>query len=144
LQTLAACGDAETVAFVYLITGEKKYGENARKRILDLASWDPDGETNFRRNCEAAKPLLHRLARAYDWAYDALSAEDRQRVRTAAKRRIDDAWVSSEVGRGVGHINQPYNSHGNRTRLCSSASPTSSTTSRCSCSATTAADVGKT
>ncbi len=29
-------------------------------------------------------------------------------------RRIDDAWKSGEVQRGVGHLNRPYNSHGNR------------------------------
>ncbi len=115
VQTLRACEEAETVAFVYLITGEAKYGEEARRRILDLAGWNPDGETNFRWNCEAAKPLLHRLSRAYDWAWAALTESDRARVQSAVKRRIQDAWESGEVGRGVGHINRPLNSHGNRT-----------------------------
>ncbi len=44
------------------MTGEKKYGAAARKWILHLASWDPDGPTNFKLNCEAAKPMLYRLA----------------------------------------------------------------------------------
>jgi hypothetical protein len=30
-------------------------------------------------------------------------------------RRATDAWHSGEVGRGVGHLNRPYSSHGNRT-----------------------------
>ncbi len=115
VQTLRACEEAETVAFVYLITGERKYGEEARRRILDLAAWNPDGETNFRWNCEAAKPLLHRLSRAYDWAWAALTESDRARVQAAVQRRVRDAWESGEVGRGVGHINRPLNSHGNRT-----------------------------
>ena len=54
-----------------------RYGEAARKWVLHLASWNPDGPTNFELNCEAAKPMLYRLPRAYDWAYDALSDADR-------------------------------------------------------------------
>ncbi len=115
VQTERACQDAETLAFVYLMTGEQKYGVAARKWILHLAAWDPDGPTNFRLNCEAAKPMLYRLPRAYDWAYSALTPADREKVRQAMRRRALDAWESGEVGRGVGHLNRPYSSHGNRT-----------------------------
>lgn len=114
-RTVQACEEAETVAFVYMVTGERRFGEAARKRVLSLAAWDPDGPTNFKLNCEAAKPLLHLLARAYDWSYDIYTAEDRERIQKAITRRIRDAWVSGEVGGGTGHINRPYNSHGNRT-----------------------------
>jgi hypothetical protein len=115
LQTLKACQEAETLAFVYLITREAKYGEGARKWIRHLCSWNLEGPTNFTINCEAAKPILHRLPRAYDWAYDALSPEDRELVRRVATRRAQDAWKSREVGLGVGHLNSPYSSHGQRT-----------------------------
>ncbi|MCP5521764.1 MAG: DUF4962 domain-containing protein [Verrucomicrobiales bacterium] len=114
VQTLRACEEAEVLAFVYLITREPRYGEAARKWILHLTSWDPDGPTNFGLNCEAAKPMLHRLPRAYDWAYAALSPEDREVVRRVMLRRVTDAWNSGEIKRGVGHLNEPYNSHGNR------------------------------
>lgn len=114
-QTLRACQEAEILAFVYLITKEKKYGEAARKWMLHLMSWDPDGPTNFGLNCEAAKPMLHRPARVYDWAWDMFTDEDRQKIHAMMKRRIKDAWESGEVGRGIGHLNRPYNSHGNRT-----------------------------
>jgi hypothetical protein len=114
-QTLKACQEAETLAFVYLMTGEPKYAEAARRWILHLAAWNPDGPTNFRLNCEAAKPLLYRLPRAYDWAYAALTPADRDQVRTVMRRRAQDAWESGEVAQGVGHLNNPFNSHGNRT-----------------------------
>jgi hypothetical protein len=114
-QTLRACQEAEVLAFVYLITGEERFGEAARRWIVHLASWDPDGPTNFRLNCEAAKPMLHRPVRAYDWAYDRLSPEERRAFQKVMIRRIQDAWESGEVARGVGHLNRPYNSHGNRT-----------------------------
>jgi len=114
-QTERACLEAETIAFVYLLSGERKYGEAARRWILHLAAWNPDGPTNFRLNCEAAKPMLYRLPRAYDWAWDTLSESERAQVRAVMKRRALDAWESGEVGRGVGHLNRPFNSHGNRT-----------------------------
>lgn len=113
-QTLKACQEAETLAFVYLLTREPRYGEAARRWIRHLASWDPDGPTQFRMNCEAAKPLLHRLPRAYDWAWDALDEGDREAVRRVMLRRATDFWEGGEVGRGVGHLNRPYGSHANR------------------------------
>jgi len=113
-QTMRACQEAETISFVYLITREKKYGEAARRWVMHLAAWNPDGPTNFRTNCEAAKPMLYRLPRAYDWAYDVLSEADRQTVQRVMLRRVTDAWNSGEVARGTGHLNRPYNSHGNR------------------------------
>jgi hypothetical protein len=113
-QTMRACQEAEVIAFAYMLTGEEKYGAAARKWVMHLAAWNPDGPTNFKMNCEAAKPLLYRLPRAYDWAYDALSAEDRAVVRKVMARRIQDAWVSGEVGRGTGHLTKPYGSHANR------------------------------
>jgi hypothetical protein len=113
-QTMKACQEAETIAFVYLLSHEAKYGEAARQWILHLAAWNPDGPTNFRMNCEAGKPMLYRPARAYDWAYDALTSEDRQVVQRVMARRVKDAWESGEIQRGVGHLNSPYNSHGNR------------------------------
>lgn len=114
-RALAACMEAETMAFVYLMTGVQRYGEEARKRVMHLVSWNPDGPTNFKINCEAAKPMLHRISRAYDWAYDRFTADERRTIQQLMLRRIKDAWESSEVGRGVGHLNRPLSSHGNRT-----------------------------
>lgn len=113
-QTERACREAETIAFVYLVTGEKNYGEAARRWLMHLMSWNPDGPTNFKLNCEAGKPLLFRPARAYDWAWDVFTPEERAKVQATMRRRISDAWESGEVQRGVGHLNRPYNSHGNR------------------------------
>ena len=59
-------------------------------------------------------PLLHRLPRAYDWAYDALSEKDREEVRKVMRRRATDAWNGSQIRQGIEYLNRPYNSHGNR------------------------------
>jgi hypothetical protein len=115
VQAIQALQEAEILSFAWLLTGEKRYGETARRFVLRLAAWDPDGPTNFQLNCEAAKPMLHRLARAYDWAWPLFSEPERAAIRAALLRRARDAWSSGEVRQGAGHLNQPYSSHGNRT-----------------------------
>ena len=115
VQTIRALQEAEILSFAWLLSGERKYGENARRFTVKLADWDPDGPTNFSANCEAAKPMLHRLARAYDWAWPLFTEEERARIRAVLRRRALDAWNSGEVREGAGHLNQPYSSHGNRT-----------------------------
>jgi hypothetical protein len=115
VQTIRALQEAEVLSFAWLLTGERRYGEAARRFTLQLADWDPDGPTSFRLNCEAAKPMLHRLARAYDWAWPLFTSEERARLRAVLLKRALDAWNSGEVRQGAGHLNQPYSSHGNRT-----------------------------
>ena len=115
VQTIKALQEAEILAFVWLITRESGYGEAARRFTLKLADWSPDGPTNFDLNCEAAKPMLHRLARAYDWAWPLFTGDERARIRAVLLRRAQDAWNSGEVRQGAGHLNQPYGSHANRT-----------------------------
>jgi hypothetical protein len=114
-QTEKACHEAETIAFLYLLTGEKSYGEAARRWLLHLASWDPKGNTNFTLNCEAGKPMLYRPARVYDWAWDMFNSEERSKIQAVFRERVIEAWNSSEVMRGVGHLQKPYGSHANRT-----------------------------
>jgi len=114
MQTLKACQEGEVLAFAYLMTGDNRFRDAARRWALHLASWNPDGPTNWRLNDEAAMPILHRLARIYDWAYGALSPEDRQKVRSVLLRRAMDCWKGGQTGEGGGHLNRPYNSHGNR------------------------------
>ena len=107
--------EAETVAFVYLVTGEEKYGKAARERIVALAKWNPDGQTNLKSTARPESRSCIGSPALTIWTYDALTPEDRELVRAAVLRRVSDAWVSGEVQRGVGHINRPLNSHGNRT-----------------------------
>jgi hypothetical protein len=93
--------EAEVLSFAWLMTGDKKYADPARRFTLALAKWNPDGPTRFSLNCEAAKPMLHRLARAYDWAYDLFSEDERTQIRAMLLRRAQDAWQSGEVRLGT-------------------------------------------
>ncbi|MBL8232706.1 MAG: DUF4962 domain-containing protein [Bryobacterales bacterium] len=115
VQTVKALQEGEVLSFAWLLTQDRKYAEPARSFALKLAAWNPDGPTKFALNCEAAKPMVHRLARVYDWSYGLLSDEERAMFRKVLLRRAQDAWISGEVREGTGHLNQPYGSHANRT-----------------------------
>lgn len=114
LQTLKACHEAELLSFVFLLTENPVYGQAARRSILALAAWNPEGATNWALNDEAAMPMLHRLARAYDWAYDCLSKEDRRLILRVLRQRGLEAWRHYQFDNGTGHLSAPYNSHANR------------------------------
>jgi hypothetical protein len=59
-----ACQEAETG--VRLLDDRRaKVWRGGRKWILHLASWDPDGPTNFKLNCEAANRCCGGCPRAY-------------------------------------------------------------------------------
>ncbi|MEB2361300.1 MAG: DUF4962 domain-containing protein [Bryobacterales bacterium] len=110
-DTLRAVEKAETLAFCYLLSGDKRYGEGARKWLLHFASWNPAGSTSMDVNDEAGMPILYLTSRAYDWAYDALSKEDREVMRRMVRFRGEEAydWLHDKP-----FEQQAYNSHGGR------------------------------
>lgn len=67
-------------ALAYKITGESKYLEGARRWMMTLASWDPKGITSHHGNDEASMPMLERMALAWDWMGQQLTAEERAKV----------------------------------------------------------------
>ena len=75
-------------ALAYKITGEKKYLEGARRWMMNLAEWDPKGIISHdvpqpdgsEGNDEASMPVLERMAFAWDWIGDELTAEERAKV----------------------------------------------------------------
>lgn len=87
-----ACGITETLAFCYLVSQEPRFGEAAARWLRHIAAWDPAGSTSIRVNDEAGMPILHVTSRAYTWAYEALSEEDRQTMRAMIRARGEEAY----------------------------------------------------
>jgi len=81
--------------------------------VMHLASWNPDGPTNFKLNCEAGKPMLFRR-RAPTIGPGTCSrrgSSEDPRDHAAA----DTGCVGERrSGPRQGHLNRPFNSHGNR------------------------------
>ncbi len=110
VHAIAVADGAATLAFVYRLGGERRYGEGARALMMALCEWDPKGATNYRYNDEAAMPLLYLPSRAYSWAQDMFSDADRARIIEVMRVRGEDCYNHL---RGQ-HLWRPYGSHSNR------------------------------
>jgi hypothetical protein len=110
-DTINACATAETLALCYRLSGEARYGEGARKWLLHIASWDPAGTTSLKINDECGMPILYVTSRAYDWAYDALSEPDREKMRAMIRARGEEAYKKLH---GAPHEQKAYDSHQGR------------------------------
>jgi hypothetical protein len=90
--TIAPIDLAETFGFVYLLTGEKKYGEEARRRVLHFARWDPDGSTSDRVHNETNYRIVDQGSRAYDWTYELFTPDERKTVERSIRRRATQLY----------------------------------------------------
>src|SRR5690606_32105442 len=111
LYTIKVADSAATLAFVYRIGGEERYGRAARDLLMALCEWDPRGATGFAYNDEAAMPVLYMASRAYTWAYPILDDADREAI--VAMMRIRGGDVFAHLT-GRNHLWRPYASHSNR------------------------------
>lgn len=102
---------AATLAFAYQLTGEKKYGDGAKKLLLAFCEWDPRGATGYDYNDEAGMPLLYFPARAYSWAHDRFSDAERAKMIAVMTVRGNDCFNHL---RKREHLWKPYASHSNR------------------------------
>ena len=111
VQTVKAVETAETLAFCYMLSGDRRYADRAREWLLHFATWNPAGSTSMAVNDEAGMPILHITSRAYDWIYDALSEIDRHTMRKMIRARGEEAfhWLHDKP-----FEQKAYNSHGGR------------------------------
>lgn len=104
-------GSAATLAFVYRISGEDKYGESAHDLMMAFVKWDPKGATQYQYNDEAAMPLLYYPSRVYTWAYDKFTPEERDSIVKVMEVRGGDCFRHLRGGK---HLWHPFGSHSNR------------------------------
>lgn len=98
----------ELLSMAFLIGGDPHIGEAARKLMLQVASWDPHGATSAADNDDASRPLLVSLSRAYTWAYEALTPQERQTVLSALRIRGNEAF---RILKSAPFESKPYDSH---------------------------------
>ncbi len=78
----------EKFGVLYLLTGEEKYGEEAKRRIIHYYSWDPEGPTSYEANNEAAMWMLYKGVTTYDWTYDLFRPDEREKVEKVMRFRL--------------------------------------------------------
>ena len=66
------------------------YYNEAIRRLMNLAAWDPRGETSYAKNVEGARAIAWTLAVGYDWLYGRLSSSQRAQILSVLKTRVGD------------------------------------------------------
>jgi len=79
------------LALMYLMTGERKYGEKAKALLTSAAQWDPEGISSVMApyGDEVGLGLVKSGAQTYDWIYDLLDGAERELVRKMLIARAD-------------------------------------------------------
>jgi hypothetical protein len=101
----------EYCALAYVLTGNPRLGQEARRRLLHFFSWDPDGPTGFFSYDEPGMWMMMRGTRAYDWTYDLFAPEERAVIETNIKAR---ARQFQQRLQQLPFESNPYNSHAGR------------------------------
>ena len=106
-----ATGRLHSLAFAYLVTGDAKYAEAAIARMVEMASWDPDGVTSYRNHDQVFRDITWKMAVAYDWCHGAMSEEQRGTVLQAVETRAAVLYRDFTEDARPLHA-WPYDSHG--------------------------------
>jgi len=101
----------ERCALAYLITGNQRLGQEAKRRLQHFFSWDPDGPTSFFAYDEPPMWMMMRGTRAYDWTCDLFTPEERAKIEP--NMRVRAAQFLKQLQR-LPFESSPYNSHAGR------------------------------
>lgn len=110
-HAISVMAGAATCAFAYRFTGDPRFGQMAHDLMMAFVAWDPKGSTQYDYNDEAAMPLLYWPARAYTWAQELYTPEERERIVSVMRVRGEDCF--NHLYRG-NHLWRPFGSHSNR------------------------------
>lgn len=91
------------------VTANAEMTAYAKDWLLEVASWDPRGVTSRAYTDEWAYRVTNALAWGFDWLYDTLSDEERDKVRDVLLERTRDIAEHAIVNAKI-HL-FPYDSH---------------------------------
>lgn len=97
-------------AFLYLVTGDKKYGEKSVAFMESIAKWDIYGDTSYQVQDQVHRAIAYKTAIAYDWVYDLLNSKQKEAVRAMVKERTEIMY--NLLLRGFPLYILPFDSHG--------------------------------
>lgn len=104
-------GGMENCALAYICTGDRKYAEEAKRRLLHFATWDVNGGSSLQENDEAAMDIAMRGPRTFDWIYDTLTDAERATCQEFLRQRLVQI---NEAHRRMPFDSRPYESHSGR------------------------------
>ena len=98
----------------YIYTKQDIYFNDALRRVLNLASWDPGGSTSYANAAQASRQIAWTLTLAYDWLYLGLDTNQRSLLIAAILARGTDMY-NDIIGLRARIAKYPRDSQGNRT-----------------------------
>ncbi|MEN6347568.1 MAG: DUF4962 domain-containing protein [Armatimonadia bacterium] len=101
----------ETCALAYIITGDRRFAEEARRRLMHFSTWEIEGPSGVRHDDEAAMDIVMRGPRTFDWIYDTLSEADRKTCTDFLCKRLAQV---NRLHRDMPFDSRPYSSHPGR------------------------------
>jgi hypothetical protein len=97
----------EALGFAYLVTGQERYAQEAKRWIKLVCSWDVNGTTSSTYHDDLGRWLLSSMSLAVDWIYDTLSDDELNEIRPVLLARGRELFRVQ-----VQKLDQdPYNSH---------------------------------
>ncbi|MBT7161395.1 MAG: DUF4962 domain-containing protein, partial [Victivallales bacterium] len=101
-------GEMARLAEEFLLTGEPLAGQEAKRRLLHIVSWDPRGSTGINHNDEPGTEVVRYCPTVYDRVYSLLTAEEKRRCvecLTIRMREMRARWQRRPFEK------HPYESH---------------------------------
>ncbi len=108
-------GGMEICARAYLFTGDARFGNEARRRLMHFMTWDVDGPSSVYTPTELGMDIAEHAPRTFDWIHDILSEEERERCLEVLARRIAQV---NDVHRSRPFESRPFASHPGRMIGC--------------------------
>jgi len=97
-----------SLASDYLLTGNELSGQEAKRRLLHIISWDPQGSTSLGHNDEPATEVIRFCPTVFDRVYQLLTEEEKNRCLECLVVRMNemrDRWHRRPFEK------HPYESH---------------------------------
>ena len=106
---------ARFAGYAWQATGETRYRDEAIRRALHLAAWDPLGTTGQRSHGHGSREVAFTLAHVLDLTWDQWNEEARRTVIDAIVVRVQDLYDYHLASGERPPLNEmPYNSHAYR------------------------------
>jgi chitodextrinase len=98
----------------YLYTKQDIYFDDAARRVLNLASWDPRGSTSYANAAQASRFLAWTVALGYDWLSPRMPNGHKNQVLSMMRIRVGDMY-NDLIGPRARIAKYPRDSQGNQT-----------------------------
>jgi len=101
-----------TCALAYVYTGEARYANEAKRRLMHFMTWNVEGPSSAIWPTELGMDIAENCPPVYDWIYDMLSDKEKKICRDVLAARMHQ--ISYDVHRSRPMESKPFSSHPGR------------------------------